>query len=274
MHLRSHLFRGLDADSPWNRAILLLTLGAGLFGAVLTVTSGKSVWLPVESGGTAFLSWALGRELDPDQQVSAIAAGVFGAVWALAGQPTALLPILALLLAERIVVGTIGLRPVPADLLGMVVLAGVVSFTPLGWVMGFALAIAIYLEGRAGGDFERIRLYAALGAAAVASIVATITEAFPQSLEMVHPILASTLGAIALISVLREPPTPVTAVDARVKHLLSRGRLHAGRALAGLAIFFGAMLSAGEAWVAIPMAVTLALALASSEVERIRHHPR
>lgn len=270
MRYRTHLGRALDPDNRWNRAIVILSLLAGMTGAVLTIILDRDLWLAVQAGGTTFLAWALAREIDPDRQVTAIAAAVAGGAWVLAGGATALLPMAGLLLAARLVINTVGLRPLPTDLAFMVVLAGAISFTSLGWVMGFALAVGIYIDERMAEEHDRIGLYAAIGAAAVSSLVATISGAVPDDLTAVHPLLAAGVGVLALVAVGREPPHPISFIDARGDRFLRQDRLWATRALVGLAIFVGAVLSAGDAPIVIPMAMTLGIAVISSEVERIR----
>lgn len=270
MRYRTHLGRGLDPDNKWNRAIAIISLLAGLTGAALTITLDRDLWLAIQAGGTTFLAWALGRELDPDRQVTAILAAVAGGAWALAGGPTALLPMAGLLLASRLVINTIGLRPLDTDLWLVALVAGVISFTPLGWVMGFVVAVGIYVDERMAEEHNRLAIYAAIGAAAVSSGVATLTGAVPETMSSLHPLMAASLGVLGLVSVGREPPRPVSYIDARGDRFLRQDRLWAARALAGLAVFVGAILSAGHAPLVIPMAFTLCIALVSSEVERIR----
>lgn len=270
MRYRTHLGRGLDPESKWNRAIVVLSLLAGMTGAALTIALDRDLWLAIQAGGTTFLAWALAREIDPDRQVTGIIAAVAGGAWVLAGGASALLPLAGLLIGARLVINTIGLRPLPTDLAFVVILAGAISFTPLGWVMGSALAVAIYVDERMAEEHDRIGLYAAIGAAAVSSLVATISGAVPDDLTAVHPLLSAAVGVLALIAVGREPPHPISFIDARGDRFLRQERLWAARALVGLAIFVGAILSAGDAHIVVPMAMTLGFGMISSEVERIR----
>lgn len=260
----------MDPESKWNRAIVVLSLLAGMTGAALTIALDRDLWLAIQAGGTTFLAWALAREIDPDRQVTGIIAAVAGGAWVLAGGASALLPLAGLLIGARLVINTIGLRPLPTDLAFVVILAGAISFTPLGWVMGSALAVAIYVDERMAEEHDRIGLYAAIGAAAVSSLVATISGAVPDDLTAVHPLLSAAVGVLALIAVGREPPHPISFIDARGDRFLRQDRLWAARALVGLAIFVGAILSAGDAHIVVPMAMTLGFGMISSEVERIR----
>jgi len=260
--------RPFDMADPWNRSVLFLSAMAGAVGAYLTLFQGRETLLAVEAGGSTFLAWALCRELDPDRQTSAIAVAVFGGAWALLGMETAILPFAGLLLVARLLVETTGRRPLPGDLLVVALAATLVSLTPLGWVMGFGLAVAIYVDERMAEESSRVALLAALAAAVGSSVVTNLSDAFPRTMPTFRPLLISSMGLLALVAVLREPVDPVSFVDSRNKRFLRRDRLHAGRAAAGVLVFLGAIVSGESALAVVPMGLVVATALASTEVER------
>ncbi len=266
--------RPIDLTSGWNRAILALTFVAGAIGLALTIWLDRDLFLAVAAGGSTFLSWALARELDPDRQLSAIVAAVAGGVLALAGMPTALLPYAALLMSARLIAETTGRRPLPTDIGAMVILATVISFTPLGWVMGFGLAIAIYVDDRMADVHSRRALLGAIAGAVGASAVITLTDALPESLPVIRPLLAAIIGILTLTAWVREPVEPVSFVDSRNKRFLRKDRLHAARATAGLLIFVGGLVSGEAAGAVVAMAVVLGIALVSSEIERFGRRRR
>ena len=269
MQFRSHVLRPIDPESPWNRAVLALSVLAGILGAYLTLAEDAETLLAIEAGGTAFLSWALARELDPDRQAPALVLSVIGGAWALLGPATAILPFVALLMAARLVVETTGRRPLGTDLASLAVVATLVSFTPLGWVMGFGLAVAIHVDDRLAEEPNRAALLAAPAAAVGSSVVASLSGAF-RTMPSVDPVVAAALGVLALIAVLREPLDPVTFVDSRTKKFIRRDRLQAGRALSAIVVFLGAVVSGVNAPAVVPMALVVAAALASTEVERLQ----
>jgi hypothetical protein len=267
---RSHITRPLDPTNPWNRAVVLVSVLAGVVGAILTVVSDRDVMLAIQAGGTSFLSWAVVRELDPDRQASAIVAGVGGGAWALMGEPTALLPFVGLLMISRLLVETTGRRPLATDLAGLAVVATVISYTPLGWVMGFGLGISIYVDDRMAEEPNRQALLAALAAGVGSSVVVTLVDALPGALPSVRPLLAALIGLLALIAVVREPVDPVSFVDSRSKKFLRRDRLQVARSVAGVLLFIAAFFSGESATAVVPMAFCLLVALASTEVERVQ----
>lgn len=269
MRFRSHLGRPLDLGNRWNLAIAVLSVLAGVAGLVFGTAGDEGSWFPVRAAGATFLAWALGRELDPDRQVSAMVAGLGGMGWALAGLPTALLPMAALLLAARLVAETTGRRPLASDLGAMVVLAAVTSFTRVGWVAGFGLAVAVYLDTRLTEKPQRTGIYAAVGAATAASLVATLTGAFPQDLPRVDPLLVVAMGTLALVTIAREPAAPISFVDSRDRRFLRQDRLHLARILVGITLFVAALLAGEEALSTGPVALALLVAAFGSEVDRM-----
>jgi hypothetical protein len=65
----------IDPSCPTNRAIAVLTTVVAIAGAILRLLKGttplESVLWGIEAGLAVFLTWALGRELDPDHDLSA-----------------------------------------------------------------------------------------------------------------------------------------------------------------------------------------------------------
>ena len=274
MAFRSHLTRPLDPRLPSNVTISGLTLVVAGAAGILALTGDRTLWLPVLAAGATFLTWALGRELDPDHQPTALIAALPAAALVLVGFEISILVTVAVMMSARLVVASTGRRPLPTDLAGMVVLAGAVSITPLGWVAGFGLAVAIYLDDRMEETHSGRAVLAAIGAAVAATVVATLTDALPQTLPQVRPLLTLALGALALIAVSRDPVAPSSLVDSRRKALLVPERLHTGRALVGLVLFVGGLLDPTQAVVLATMAFTLALALGADSAERIRRGRR
>jgi hypothetical protein len=172
-------------------------------------------------------------------------------------------------MATRLLAETTGRRPLPSDLAGLAVLAGLISYTPLGWVMGFGLAVAIYIDDRMSGATTRPGLLAALGAAVAASVVVNLSDALPETAWTIDPILAASSGALALLAVARSPVDPVSFVDSRSRRFLRSDRVHAARALAGVVLFAGSLIESTDSRVVVPMAMVLAVVLASEEVERL-----
>jgi hypothetical protein len=274
MAFRSHVTRPLDPRSTSNVAISGLTLISAAAGGVIALTADRNLLLPILAAGATFLSWALGRELDPDHESVGLIAAIPAGALVLLGFDISILVTVAALMSARLLVESTGRRPLPSDMAAMVVLASAVSFTALGWVFGFGLAVAIYLDDRMAEEHSNRAVIAAVGAAVGASLVATLTSAFPQALPEIRPPLTLALGLLALFAVLREPLDPVSLVDSRRKTPLRRDRVHVARTMIGLLAFLGSLIG-GEAITAeVTVALTLALALGSEEWERLSRRRR
>ncbi len=142
--------RAIDPNYPTNRAIVALAVIVAVAGALLQLLSG-AVWLEaalwgIGAGFAVFLTWALGRELDPDHDLSAfVGAGLMLIGLFLFDLPS-LLIVLWLLLLLRLVNRTIGLPARPLDTLGILGLGGWLTWQGY-WVAGLMTAVALLLDG-------------------------------------------------------------------------------------------------------------------------------
>lgn len=272
MDLRTHLGRPLDFSFTSNRLIAILAALAGVAAAALWLLGGDLglLWAPVH----AFLIWALVRELDPDRHVTALLAALVAGVWVLFGvEVVGALAVAGFLMAARLVLSPVGLRPLNTDLAGMAILATVISFTAAGWVAGFGVAVAIYIEARIARDTSRGTLVAAIVAAIGSSAVATAADALPNRLPDVQPVIAVVVGLMVLLIVVRDPLLLVSTVDSNPSRPMETGRLHAARILTGVLIFIAVLLVGQDVAGLGPLIIALALTLASDELERIRTRP-
>ena len=268
--IRTHIGRPVDLSLRSNQLIAALTLLMAVAGVAFW-WSGESpdAWLaPIHT----FIFWALVRELDPDRHWTALIAAVLAGVWVLLGyEIVSAFALGGLLLAGRLVLNPVGLRPLNTDLIAMVIAATVVSFTPAGWLAGSGIAVALYLDARFADETSRAPLFAAIGAALGASVMATVTDALPQNIPSVNPLIVSVLGLMALVIVIRDPVPVLSTVDHSDEKLMDTGRLHATRVLVVVLVFIAAVLAGEAATGLIPITVTIALVLISEEVKRLRH---
>lgn len=269
MPFRTHLGRSLDFSYLSNVALVGLvgvTAGVGLF-LWLNGSPVEVFWAPLD----LYIMWVLIREVDPDHNWTALVAAAGAGAWSLALQPRAsALAIGGLALAARITTSTTGRRPLPTDLLVVSAIGIAISFTIEGFIAGFAIAVGIYLDDRLHGESRGMQVAAAAITAVGAATVATAARAFPQTLPEIVPYMAAATGVAALLLVLRDPALPISQVDARHAAFIREDRLHASRALVGLAVFSMTLLVGLEAVVLAPALGGLLLVLISNEVERVR----
>ena len=269
MAFRTHLGRSLDFSHRSNVALVALVGLASGVALVLWLNGSppEVFWAPVD----LYVMWVLSREVDPDHPWTALVAGAGAGAWSLAFQPRpSALAIGGLAIAARITTSTTGRRPLPTDLAVVAVFGIAISFTIEGFIAGFAIAVAIYLDDRLHGESRGIQIAAAAITAVGAAVVATAARAFPQTLPELVPYLATATGVAALLLVLRDPAAPISQVDARHAAFIRQDRLHASRALIGIAVFATTLLVGQGASALTPTLGALLLVLSSNEVERIR----
>lgn len=121
--------RPIDPSYPTNRAIAALTMAVIVGGIVLQLIVGEGLtqgvsW-GISAGLTVFLAWALGRELDPDHDLSAFVAAGLALIGLLLFDLPSLMALLWMLFFLRMVNRTTGL---PARILDSLLILGLGSW--------------------------------------------------------------------------------------------------------------------------------------------------
>ena len=142
--------RRLDPRYPTNLAIMTLTLVVTIAGTALLLLSGvallESAQWGVGAGFAVFFAWALGRELDPDHDLSAfVGVGLMLVGLLLFGLPS-LLTLFWLLVALRVLGRPVGLPARPLDSLAILSLGGWLTWQGY-WIAGLMTAVVCLLDG-------------------------------------------------------------------------------------------------------------------------------
>jgi hypothetical protein len=150
--------RSIDPSYPTNLAIIVVSLIAGGVGSLFrwmqtSDLASSLIWGGV-MGLTAFLSWALAREIDPDYELSAFVAVVAGLylLWALG--PPVLLYMFAFLLHARVLNRCTGLPLRWGDSLAVLVLSGWLAIAD-HWLFGVLAAIVFLMDWRLSPSTRR-----------------------------------------------------------------------------------------------------------------------
>jgi hypothetical protein len=166
-----------DPRYATNRAIMALALAIGTAGAIYQWLRGTA---PLEGvnwgigvGFTMFLAWALGRELDPDHDLSAFVGAGLSLVPVLLLEAPSLMVSLWLLLVLRLVNRTVGIPARPLDSLGVLGLGGWLTWQG-DWIVGLVTAGAFLLDGLLPPPL-RYHLFVS-GLAFVAAVVLTVFQ--------------------------------------------------------------------------------------------------
>jgi hypothetical protein len=140
----------VDPGYPTTWAIAALALVVAIAGTIVHLLTGaallESVLWGIGAGFVPFLTWALGRELDPDHDLSAfVGAGLVLIAFLLPEMPSLVL-ILWLLLVLRTVNCSVGLPAKPLDSLGVLGLGTWLAWQGY-WMVGLMTAVAFLLDG-------------------------------------------------------------------------------------------------------------------------------
>ena len=143
--------RALDPSYPTNKAVIVLMPLAALLGAAVSWFRHESPVLALQQALllalVLFVSWALARELDPDDNPAAFISLACGVLVALVlGDPGLLIAFVTLGLV-RIVNRTTGLAARKTDSVVLVILSVVVIYATESPLFGVVAALAFFLDG-------------------------------------------------------------------------------------------------------------------------------
>jgi hypothetical protein len=140
----------IDPRYPTNLAIGALSLVVTIAGTLWRLLSGlallESALWGIGAGLVVFLTWALGREIDPDHDLSAFVGAGLVLIALLFLDIPALLVVLWLLTVLRIVNRTVGLPAKPLDSLAVFGLGAWLTWQGY-WMAGLITAAAFLLDG-------------------------------------------------------------------------------------------------------------------------------
>lgn len=173
----SSIARSIDIDYPTNRAIFILSLLVIFASAGFQTLSGippvQALISGIRAGALVFLAWALARELDPDNELSAFAAAFLACAGLLYFPIPGLLASVLFLLLIRILNRSAGLPAKSFDSLVILLLSGWLALQD-NWIFGAAAAVAFFLDSRLS-EPKRQQLFFA-GIAALTSAFALLRE--------------------------------------------------------------------------------------------------
>lgn len=236
----SAIARPIDPSYPSNiLAVAVAGASALLFAGynLVAVQELASSW--VEASVGVFLAWAIGRELDPDRNLSAALAMAIAFLAALVAAPS-LLSGLGVLIAVRLVTGSAGVQ---LKILDMVALIG------LGALLGTGSDSIAVLPGLAVGVLileERSRRGVLLAALLTLSGVVAAVVSSPWSLDRhlaARPIAIAAMVLIALAMIV-PAPSPHSTADIGDKPLV-RWRITAARVVAAVTLLATLIVSGG-----------------------------
>jgi len=232
------LGRPIDPRFPTNRAIVVPALVVAIAGTLFRLLSGaallESALWGMGAGFVVFLTWALGRELDPDHDLSAfVGAGLVLIPLLLFDTPSLLLTFWLLLLL-RIVNRTGGLPARPLDSLAVLGLGAWLTWQGY-WMAGLTTAAAFLLDGLLSPPLRTQRFVS--GLAFVATLVLSIFHGdMAMESGATMPVAVSSVLMAGLFLVVIVTSREVQAVGDATGVPLNPRRVQAGHILALLTV--------------------------------------
>ncbi|PRP96243.1 hypothetical protein [Enhygromyxa salina] len=231
----SGIARPVDPAYATNKAVLVLVPLVLVFWVVTSLLDGVAVGEAMQAGFnvtlTVFLTWALTRELSPDDNLAAfIAVGLALAVWPRVGAQSLLILAMALL-AARLLNRSTGK---PAELGDSVIaMIGFAAGTWLvSWTLGVVGVLALGFDALLpvpGEQQQRRRHLGFAGALALVVVARIIVGIAPLGLPAHSPVFATIAGLCAIAAGLYPRPRSLGDVDAQpLSHLRVRAGLAAG----------------------------------------------
>lgn len=231
---KSPLGRPLDPSYPTNLAILIITpllgLAAGIYQFALSGSLGDAVLAGLVGGASAFISWGLAREIDPDYDLSAFVAVAFAVIGYLLLRPTtlAVFSIGVLILGLRIVNRIVGYAPKLPESLIVFVATAIGAYVE-GWPVALLGAIVFLFDAMLQPQERRHYLFAGLSVI-VAIVVAIINQPLePAPLtQYAGPLVVAGLIFLVTIALTRQ----ITSKTDLTNEAVSVARVRAAMLLA------------------------------------------
>ncbi len=257
MNIAAHsgLGRHLDLRYRSNRiAVLGTLLAAVLIGGITWTTSGDISFAATASTAVGvFLAWAIARELDPDHPGTATITMVVATILALLGPPATAV-VAVLLIAIRILVGTVGAPLRPGDFVVLLAAAGYAGSRPEGWAAAGALVIAVAVAHR-----QRHRwLPAALGGVA---LTAALVLSPGADVGLASSLSAALIALAVVGTAAARKPEAVTSTSDFAGQTISADLVVAGRVTAAVVVIATGFLGASATSLTPVVAVLAGLAV-------------
>lgn len=232
----THLGRVIDVRVPSNLYAVLL---GGAFAVVALMLDAP----PIAAGGSAFLAWALGRELDPDRVITANLAALAGGATALHFETASLGAVYLFLISARILSRTTGLSPTTVDLAVHLPIAAFVARSTVGWAASLVLVAAFALDSRAKPGSSRNKDGWAAAVAIAATVVAAVTGFEFWGSGVTAAWVVAAVGLLGGLSAIR--PEPVTSKADYTDETLTASRVALSRRVTVAGAVLVAILTAG-----------------------------
>jgi hypothetical protein len=226
--------RPIDPSYPTNRAIAAFTMAVTAGGIVLQLIAGaeptQGVSWGISAGLTVFIAWALGRELDPDHDLSAFFAAGLALIGLFLFDLPSLMALFWMILLLRVVNRTTGL---PAKMLDSLLMLGLGSWLTWqgGWIYGLMTGLAFFLDSRLSPPHRRHLLLAVVALLATV-ILFSVAGSMPGGDRPSMLAILAVLGISVLFAPVILVSRQLNAVGDATGERLNPGRVQAAQVVA------------------------------------------
>jgi len=218
-------------DHPSNRLAVIGSVAGTIIFAVARLVQGRPVTIGnlIGTFGALFLAWAVARELDPDEDLSAGIALLLGFVALLQFGFASLWVVGGVLLGTRLIVGTVGVSVRWGDAAALTLLAAFLGYRYASWIVVAVMVLGAVIAG------GRRKVPAGLLVAAGGVFGLVFAETSAGLAVPRGETLAALVGVVAAIIVLWTGPAPASLSDLHERPI-ERDRLLTGRVAAAVAV--------------------------------------
>ncbi len=236
----------------------LRTHQVALTGAVLAATgyaavaafTDRDVADALAVGLAVLISWMIGRELDPDRTTVAVIAMPLAFVASVYVVPS-LLAAFAVLIAVRLVAGTVGAAITPVDLAVLAFIGFVTGSTSVLWIVGLAIGMWLFTSPEVG----KLKPYGLVALIAGTVIGAMVADAQDIAITQEAYVLAAVGGVVMMLAM--SPKTIVSNTDAR-SGIVEARRVGLARKAAGSFVMWAAIMGGVAGfWMVSPVLAAL-----------------
>ncbi len=226
------LGRPIVFDSITNRLIAYITLAVLAVAFIYQVrTAVPTLEALASSAGLAFavfLTWAIGREIDPAYDWSAFIALPATVAGLFILGPAGVLPLFFILLFSRIVNGTTGVQAKIGDSLLLIILA-VLLFTNETISAPLILAAVFFFDALCEPPNRKQYAFAVVALVTFFAALFMLDEA-RVAVEMVHPVAVATLAVLgAAVLIVLKLSAQSTVFDDKNQAAIPKTRVHLAR---------------------------------------------
>jgi hypothetical protein len=244
------LGRTLSPSLRSHRFVLGSALAAGVFYAMSSVVTYRSLSDSVVAAVAVFLAWAVGRELDPDRPQVGVWAMPVAFAALIYDLPSALSSAVALI-AIRVVAGTTGGAVTWVDVVVLAFVGFLAASDPVLWIVGLTLAIWLFTAPEVG--VLRIVGLSVLGIGV--GIGVWFTEPAVVEITQDAYLLAAFAGGAMMLAM---TPKSMTSVTDTHSGPLSVHRVGLARKTAGTFIMWAALMGGVAGfWMLSPLLAAL-----------------